>query len=252
MAEATVAQNDLDLSRELAREKLQSLKATRRSSAGREYYGSGGQSEARAAVGKSVVEDLGRWSDGDAGAGATPLSTIENNSRLEGFRQNVGARAQRFAQIQALRAQRRGQTPAQTATATASAFAQQAHRRVWQLIEEGVEDFAFTFLDLMIFSGPAAVAIFLTRLIGGNIFRGSGTISFRDVTVPRIPGYASIGEGAYRAVKVAAIGLISGLVYATLVILIIGITKPDILFKLGLCSMFGEIIKMFGKSCSLT
>lgn len=133
----------------------------------------------------------------------------------------------------------------------ASAVARQAYARVWQLAEEGVQDFALSFMDLMLISGPAAVAMFVTRLIGGNLFGGSGTISFREVTVPRIPGYSSALEGAYKGGKVLFIGLVTGLLYSIIILLVVMISNPGLLVQIGLCSIFGNLVSFFGSTvCS--
>lgn len=134
----------------------------------------------------------------------------------------------------------------------ASTAARQAYTRAWQLAEEGVQDFALTFMDLMLISGPAALAIFLTRLIGGNVLGGAGTISFREVTVPRVPGY-SLAEGTYKFVKLAVIALVTGIIYLGIIFVVAMLTNPELLVQFGVCVLFGPILGFFGNtSCTAT
>lgn len=251
MADAAVPTQELDWSRDLARQKLVAMKSGRRARAEKDYYGSAGQQQARQ-VGSDIVNAARDEFGEDEAPHQTISNRIEGNERLSQFRANVGDRAQRYGQLRALRAARRGEQNTQQIEATAtSAFARQAYTRVWQLTEEGVQDFALSFMDLMLFSGPAAVAMFVTRLIGGNLLGGSGTISFREVTVPRIPGYSSVLEGAYKGGKVLLIGLVTGLIYSIIILLVVMISNPGLIVKIGLCSIFGNLVSFFGSTvCS--
>lgn len=241
MADAVATTNDLQVSRELARAKLETLKSGRRGRAGQDYYG---------ANESTIQQDLGGDTVENISARKNVPESVEQNTRLDQFRENVSERARRFGQLRAQRAARRGeisgeQTEAR-ANAEASAFARQAYSRVWSLIEEGVEDFALSFLDFMLISGPTAVGIFIVRLIGGNLMGGAGTVSFRGVSVPRIPGYTTIPEGIYRFGKVLLIGLISGLIYFTIIFVVILLTNPQLIVQQLLCSIFSGVLKFIG------
>lgn len=163
------------------------------------------------------------------------LETLKASSRL----QAVGRKASS------------GQSSGSLAENSASAVARQAYTRAWQLAEEGLQDFALSFADFMLLSGPATVVIFIIRLFGGNLFGGSGSITFREVSVPRIPGY-SIPEGTYKAGKVFLIGIISGLIYSLILLLIVVLVNPLLIVQIGLCGIFGPLVNFFGsEACSL-
>lgn len=238
MAEAVATPEELNISRELAREKLQTLKAGRRSRAEVDYFGQTGRPDS-VALGRSFVND-------EPGA---PPEAIENSRTFKQFRENMPERARRYGQIMALRAtKQRNLTAAQAARVeqqAVSAFAKQAYTRIWQMTEEGIEDFALSFMDLMIFSGPAVIMMFLVRLFGGNLFGGSGTVSFREITVPRIPGYGA-AEGFYRVGKVLFIGLITGLIYTLFFFIVTFIAHPELIAKMALCPMFNPILSFVG------
>lgn len=239
MADAVATTNELQFSRQLAREKLDQLKSGRRGRAGAEYFG---------AKESTIKQDLGRDTVNDFAEGTTVPESIENNDRLDDFRQNVDARAQRYGQLRALRAARRGEIA--SAERSASDFARQAYTRVWQLAEEGVHAFAFSFLDLMLLSGPAALVMFVVRFVGGNLMSGSGTIRFREASVPRIPGYPDAISGIYIFGKILLIGLLTGLIYALIIFVIILLVNPGLVSQIGWCIYFDGLLKLIGAQCT--
>lgn len=178
---------------------------------------------------------------------------LEEAQLADRRRQQVSGQAEQKRQrrlSQLDRQRKTGGAVEESATGQAQAVARQAYIRVWQYAEEGVQDFALSFADLMLLSGPATLMIFLIRFIGGNIFGGAGTITFREISVPRIPGY-SVPEGTYKAGKILLIGLITGLLYALILLVVIALANPLLILQIGLCSVFGPIVSLFGSSvCS--
>lgn len=238
MAEAVATPNELQLSRQLAREKLNDRQFGRRLGAKQDSYESGlgrdGMNTASIDDGSSEVNDNIRQSDDVRG--------------------DTNDQAARFGQLRAQRAARRENTDGvQKAIATdqsASALARQAYTRVWQLAEEGVHAFAFSFLDLMLLSGPAALVMFVVRFVGGNLMGGSGTIRFREASVPRIPGYPDAISGIYIFGKILLIGLLTGLIYALIIFVIILLVNPGLLAQIGWCIYFDGLLKLIGAQCT--
>lgn len=237
MAEAVATPNELQLSRQLAREKLNDRQFGRRLGAKQDSYES---SLGRDGISTSTIDD------GSAEGN-------DNASQPDDVRGDASGQAARFGQLRAQRTARRENTDgAQKAIATeqsASSVARQAYTRVWQLAEEGVQDFALSFLDLMLISGPAAVVMFIVRFVGGNLMGGSGTIRFREVSVPRIPGYPDAMTGIYNFGKVALVGFLSLLIYGVLAIIIVFIAKPELILQMGFCSFFSGLTKILGVAC---
>lgn len=124
--------------------------------------------------------------------------------------------------------------------------AQQAYTKGWQYTQEVLEDAALSFADLMLFTGPAAVAMFVLR-IGGTLNNGFGDYTFQGFTVKRVPGYGWV-EGIYRSIKILAIGLFSGFIWSTLITVVYFITHPQELLRLGLASFssMADILSTFG------
>ncbi len=234
MAEAVANPNELRLSRELAREKLNALKSGRR--------------------GWVEQENVGTDSSSPAAIGDDESTPSESNDQSSEWQQNDENRAGRFSQLQARRAARRenadGAQRVVTAEQGASAVARQAYTRVWQLAEEGVHAFAFSFLDLMLISGPAALVMFVVRFVGGNLMGGSGTMRFREASVPRIPGYPDAISGIYIFGKILLIGLLTGLIYALLIFVIILLVNPVLVAQIGFCIYFDGLLKLIGAQCT--
>lgn len=178
---------------------------------------------------------------------------LEHAQLADRRRQNAMAAADKKRQKLFSQADRQRQIKAAGAlsvTGQAQTAARSAYTRIWQLAEEGIQDFALSFADLMLISGPAAVTMFMVRFLGGNVFGGSGTATFRDISVPRIPGY-SIPEGTYKAGKVFLIGLFSGVIYTVIFLVVVALANPDLIFQIGLCSAFGGLMSFFGSTvCS--
>ncbi|GEM_PF-2983157 len=178
---------------------------------------------------------------------------LEQAQLADRQRQQAMANADKKRQRRLSQADRQRQNQAAGALSVAGeaqTVARTAYTKVWQLAEEGIQDFALSFADLMLLSGPAAVTMFLIRLIGGNVFGGSGTVTYREMSIPRIPGY-SVPEGTYRAGKVFLIGVVSGSIYLVIFFLAVAIANPGLILKFGLCSAFGGIISFFGSTvCS--
>lgn len=160
-----------------------------------------------------------------------------DQTTIDASQQRLAARELRRQRVrQSQQAKKRKAAVASNVTSSVNAAqiaARQAYTKGWQYVEEAVEDFALTFADLMLLSGPLVVLIYLTRLLVGNINRGGGTIGFRGFTVPRVPGYSMV-EGIYRTAKVLLIGLISGAIYSAILLVGFVVTHPGLVFQIGL------------------
>lgn len=238
MAEAVATPNELQLSRQLAREKLNDRQFGRRAGAKQDSYES------------SLGQDGMNTASIDDGS-----SEANNNaSQPDDVREDARGQAARFGQLRAQRAARRGENASNQSAAivegSTSALARQAYTRVWQLAEEGVHAFAFSFLDLMLLSGPAALVLFVVRFVGGNLMGGSGSIRFREASVPRIPGYPDAISGIYIFGKILLIGLLTGLIYALIIFVIILLVNPGLLAQIGWCIYFDGLLKLIGAQCT--
>lgn len=154
---------------------------------------------------------------------------------------------QKVAQKNAQRL-KQGVTAVLDPAAAQSLAAQLAYTKGWQYVQEGVEDFAIAFADFMIFSGPAAILIYFIRLVVGTFYSGGPSVSFRNISVPLVPGY-SVVEGLYRTLKIIWIALISGAVYAALIFTAYIFVHPQDAVKLALYSVFCWLSSFFGGKC---
>lgn len=168
------------------------------------------------------------------------------------------ARAARYGQLRGLRgiAGRGADGAMALAMEEAQAFVEQAYKRVWQSAQEAVEDFALSFADFFIFSGPAALAIYFARWIGGNVMGGmlrktiSAPAPFNtlvpSIEVQLVPSYSVADPlDLVRHIKILIIGGLTLLVYGFIVMLMYMISHPDLVAKIAALHVWQSIINLF-------
>lgn len=161
---------------------------------------------------------------------------------LDRHRQRQTAALERAAERNKQRLQ---PPPAVSAIAAEAEADRRTYRRRWQYAQEGVENLAFSFVDLMIISGPVVLLFFFARFVVGNLYSGGPTVSFRSTKVPLVPGYTVV-EGLYRTAKFLFIGLITGAVYSAIIMAGYVYTHPLETIKLAVLSAFCWLSSFFG------
>lgn len=102
---------------------------------------------------------------------------------------------------------------ADTLAAPFLAGAQRGYARVWDSIQESLEDTALSFADLMLLSGPASLGLYLLRLLGGHVIRPK----MKGVQI--IPPY-SLPTFVYHSTKNILIALFVGFIYLVIIVLV--------------------------------
>ena len=138
--------------------------------------------------------------------------------------------------------------PDAEAKALANAAILQAYTRGWQYAQEAVEDFAFTFTDFMLVSGPAVILIFLVRMIVGNWMNGGPQISYHGISVPMVPPMGWV-EATFRTAKFLFVAVVIFYYNIAGGILLFFVTNPKEVLTFGGQAVFGlitAIIKWLG------
>lgn len=141
------------------------------------------------------------------------------------------------ARLGNLKEEREGLFEQMRSGAMARQAAQQAVKqsilRAWQIVHEVVEDLAFSFVDLMILTGPLAFLVFLARLVGSTILRGFFTFNIRGVEVQVVPFFGQ-AELVPRVAKNLLILVIAGFIWFVIFLLVYAATHK--------CSVVGYIV----------